>query len=165
MSFSDELPHFEQLPIMDTPDQRDVQFLDDRIYEFNAMRTGIADARLLAIMLRDRDDEIVAGLYGWTWGRCCEVKILWVHEQLRGQGLGRRMMAAAETEARARGAAQIVLSTHGFQAPDFYRRLGFEAVGHVEDYPIGHQSIYLHKLLTPRSDTLESCTAPVAARG
>lgn len=148
MPASDDLPAVGQLLIIDDPNPQDVQFLDDRIYEFNAARTGIADARLLAIILRDRHDEIVAGLYGWTWGRACEVRILWVHERLRGQGLGRRMMAGVEAEARARGAAQIVLSTHGFQAPDFYRSLGFEAVGHVDDYPLGHQSIYLRKRLS-----------------
>jgi len=147
MSSTNDSQRFEELEIIDAPDQQDVQFLDDRIYEFNAARTGIADARLLAIILRNDRGEIVAGLYGWTWGRACEVRILWVDERLRGQGLGRRMMAAAEQEARARGATQIVLSTHGFQAPGFYRALGFEAVGHVDDYPVGHQSIYLRKRL------------------
>ena len=110
-------------------------------------RTGITDVRLLAIILRDADDDIVAGLYGWTWGGCCELKTLWVHEYWRGLGLGTRLMAAAEEEARARGASQIVLSTHSFQAPDFYRRLGFDSVGQVEDYPVGHQNIFLRKRL------------------
>lgn len=137
----------EPFSILETLDPHDIQFLDDRIYEYNVSRTGIADGRLLAIILRDRDRNIIAGLYGWTWGRCCEVKILWVHEQWRGQGLGTRLMAAAEAEARGRGAAQIVLSTHAFQAPDFYRRLGFEPVGHIDDYPEGYRSIFLRKRL------------------
>ena len=147
MTPSDAPRLLEQLSVLDTPDRHDVQFLDDRIDEFNLSHTGITDVRLLAIILRDAHANIVAGLYGWTWGRCCEVKTLWVHEQWRGQGLGTRMMTAAEDEARTRGAAQMVLSTHSFQAPDFYRRLGFEPVGHIEDYPIGHQSIYLRKRL------------------
>ena len=133
--------------VSDTVDAQVVQLLDDRIYEFNASRTGIDDARVIAILLRDLEGEIVAGLYGWTWGQCCEVRILWVHERLRSQGVGTRLMAAAEHEARARGARQMVLSTHSFQAPGFYSRLGFEPVGRVDDYPIGHQSIFLRKVL------------------
>jgi GNAT superfamily N-acetyltransferase len=144
---SDDPEARERLSILDSPARQDVEFLDDRITEFNVARTGITDVRLLAIIVRDAEADIVAGLYGWTWGRCCEVKILWVHERWRGQGLGTRLMAAAEDEARARGAAQMVLSTHSFQAPEFYRRLGFERVGHVEDYPVGHESIFLRKRL------------------
>lgn len=138
----------DQLAVIDAPDARDVQYLDDRLYEYNAARTGIDDARLLAIIVRNDQDDIVAGLYGWTWGRCCEVRTLWVHEQWRGGGLGLRLMVAAEAEARARGATQMVLSTHSFQAPEFYRRLGFEPVGQVNDYPVGHQSIFLRKRLS-----------------
>ena len=147
MTNSDDPRPFDRMAILDTPDRRDVQFLEDRIDEHNLSHTGITDVRLLAIVLRDDHDDIIAGLYGWTWGGCCEVKTLWVHEQWRGHGLGTRLMTAAEGEARVRGASQIVLSTHSFQAPDFYRRLGFEPVGHVDDYPVGHQSIYLRKRL------------------
>lgn len=150
MTIVDEPPRNRRpasFDISETIDPRDIQFLDDRIYDFNASRTGISDAKLISILLRDDRNAIVAGLYGWTWGGCCEVRILWVDESRRGQGLGSRLMAAAEAEARARGATHIVLSTHSFQAPQFYARLGFEPVGHIDDYPRGHQSIFLRKRL------------------
>jgi ribosomal protein S18 acetylase RimI-like enzyme len=114
--------------------------------------TGIRDARLLAIFVRDASDAIVAGVYGWTWGGCCEVQMLWVDDRYRGRGFGTRVMNAAEAEARLRGATQIVLSTHTFQAPAFYARLGFVEVGRVDGYPAGHAAIYLRKALVDDQD-------------
>ena len=137
----------EPLQVIDDPDHDDVHYLEDRLYEYNVQRTGYADGRLLAIFLRGDEDEIKAGIYGWTWGVACEIRLLWVHETWRGRGIGTRLLLAAEEEARARGTAQIVLDTHSFQAPDFYRRFGFEVLGFVEDYPKGHRKIFLHKIL------------------
>jgi ribosomal protein S18 acetylase RimI-like enzyme len=147
MTPTNDSPTPERLQILEQPARCDVQFLDDRIDEENMARTAIRDARLLAIFRRDDQNVIVAGLYGWTWGRCCEVKTLWVHERWRKRGLGTRLMAAAEDEARRRGATQMVLSTHSFQAPALYRRLGFELVGRIEEYPVGHQSLLFRKRL------------------
>jgi ribosomal protein S18 acetylase RimI-like enzyme len=135
-----------RMQVTDRPDRDDVQFLDDRLYEFNASRSGIDDGRLLFIFVRERG-RIVAGLYGWTWGGCCHVKLLWVEERLRGRGLGRRLMAMVEREARARAATQVLLETHSFQAPGFYRRLGFRVAGEFTGYPVGHRQLFLRKRL------------------
>jgi hypothetical protein len=56
-------------------------------------------------------------------------------------------MAAAEAGARARGAAHTLLSTHRFPTPDFDKRLGFEAVGAIKDYPEGYRHILMRKRL------------------
>jgi GNAT superfamily N-acetyltransferase len=133
--------------VTDAPSRDDVQLLEDRLYEFNARRTGIDDGRLLGIFARDTGGQMIGGLYGWTWGGCCEIKLLWVEEAWRGKRLGTRLLERAESEARARGAVQIVLDTHSFQAPRFYERLGFESVGAVADCPTGHDKIYMRKRL------------------
>jgi ribosomal protein S18 acetylase RimI-like enzyme len=62
-------------------------------------------------------------------------------------GYGTALIEAAEREAFARGCTQIVLSTHSFQAPRLYERLGFEIIGTHFDYPRGHQKHYLRKEL------------------
>ncbi|HUE40119.1 MAG TPA: GNAT family N-acetyltransferase, partial [Candidatus Binatia bacterium] len=139
-----------RIEVSEAPPPRFVAWLDDRLYAFNAARTGIDDGRLLAIVVRDRGRRIVAGLYGWTWGGCCHVKTLWIDERHRRRGLGTRLMALAEREAKKRGARQMVLDTHSFQAPQFYRRLGFEVVGSYPDYPAGHSQIFLRKALSGR---------------
>jgi len=137
----------DELRIETTPASGDIQFLDDRIYEFNASTTGIDDGTFLMILVRDDAGTIVAGLHGWTWGDCCEIKALWVQADRRRQGLGSRLLAAAETEARRRGARQIVLSSHTFQTPAFYHRHGYETLFVIEGYPSPHGQHYLRKRL------------------
>ena len=129
------------LDVIDNPPPDLVSELDDRIYEFNVSATGIADGRLLAILVKDSQGALMAGLSGHTWGGTCEIRLLWVAEDGRGHGLGARLLQTAEAEARSRACDQIVLSTHSFQAPGFYAKCGFVEVGRVHDYPRGHDSI------------------------
>jgi ribosomal protein S18 acetylase RimI-like enzyme len=130
------------------PKPEDVRVLEDRIYDFNVARTGFDDGKFVAAFLRDAEGLTIGGLFGWTWGATCYIRYLFVPAALRNQGYGSRLMRAAEREARLRGCTQIALETHDFQAPDFYRRLGFEVVGRIEGYPSGHQYLTMLKRLT-----------------
>ena len=129
------------------PKPEDVRLLEDRIYEFNVQATGTADGKLLAVFLRDDLGAVVGGIHGWTWGATCYVRHLFVPADLRHQGHGSRLLRIVEMEAIERECRQIVLETHDFQAPDFYRRFGFEVVGRVIDYPLGHESLTMVKRL------------------
>jgi len=133
--------------LLQEPSLNDVQFLEDRLYEFNQAATGIDDGRALGVFVRDDAGNIVAAAAGHTWGRTCELRQVWVAEARRRAGLGRRLLAAAEAEATRRGCSQLVLMTHSFQAPDFYRKLGFEVVSELRDYPRGHAHLVLRKPL------------------
>ncbi len=129
-----------------TPDE--VQYLEDRIYEFNASATGIGDGELLAFLVRE-DDRIVAGICGNTWAGTCELRQLWVEESQRNRGLGTKLFEAAEHEARRRGCTQIVLMTFSFQAPAFYEKHDFEVVATIDDHPSGHRNVLMRKRLVP----------------
>lgn len=128
-----------------TPEE--LQFLEEQINEFNFATTGFRDARLLAMLLRDSAGRIYAGLSGHTWGGVGEVRFLWVDEPRRHTGIGSRLLRTAEDEASARGCRKIVLSTHSFQAPEFYLKRGYVVAGEFSDYPQGHSSIFLEKSL------------------
>jgi ribosomal protein S18 acetylase RimI-like enzyme len=131
-----------------SPSSNDIGFLEEELYAFNVQTTGIKDGALLGIFLRGPDGRVVGGAYGWTWGGTCHVRYLFVPADMRGQGHGTSLMRAVEDEAIARGCEQIVLETHDFQAPAFYRRLGFGVVGTVEGYPRGHRYLVLQKRLS-----------------
>lgn len=136
-------------PIEFTQDQFDEidAFLAERIYEFNASATGLFDGEEFAAVIKDSNSRIIAGASGHTWGGCCQLSQLWVHESARKQGLGMSLMMAVEAHALSRNCPQIVLSSHSFQAPDFYRRLGYIERARISGYPEGHSDIFFTKCL------------------
>ncbi len=136
-----------ELVISTEPTPAEVQFLEDRLYEFNSAATGITDGEWLAIFVRDDQHRIVAGICGNTWGGGAEIRQFWVEEARRKQGLGTRLLEAAEQEARRRGCRQLLLMTFSFQAPAFYAKHGFDVVAVVDDHPHGHKNILLRKRL------------------
>jgi GNAT superfamily N-acetyltransferase len=133
--------------LSDEPSAADVQFLEDQIDEHNMVRTGRRDFRPLALFVRDDQGDIVAGLSGFTWAGWVEIKLVWVRADRRGQGHGRRLIEAAEAEARARGCEHAWLDSYTFQAPDFYQHLGYVVFGSLGAYPGQHRRVFLTKNL------------------
>jgi ribosomal protein S18 acetylase RimI-like enzyme len=43
----------------------------------------------------------------------------------------------------------MMVSSYTFQAPDFYRRLGYEEVGRQPGIPGGHEDVYFFRTLDP----------------
>jgi GNAT superfamily N-acetyltransferase len=121
--------------------------LDEEINAFNAAATGYHDGRMLSVAVRGDDGDLRAGLYGWTWGGCGYIDLLWVRDDQRGTGLGAGLLAAAEAEILRRGCDRVALNTHSFQAPGFYARLGYTECGRTPGYPHGHDDIHLVKQL------------------
>jgi GNAT superfamily N-acetyltransferase len=130
------------------PRPEDIRVLEDLLHDFNEAATGIRDGQYLALFLRDGDGRVIGGLFGWTWGATCYLRYLFLPPELRRQGHGSRLMRRVEDEAKVRGCRQIALETHDFQAPEFYRRLGFEVVGSIDGYPIGHRQLTMVKRLS-----------------
>ncbi len=99
----------------------------------------------LAILVRDETGAVVGGLTGRTTAAWLYVELFWLPEALRGTGLGTRMMMAAEAEAVRRGCIGAHLDTYDYQAPGFYRKLGYEVFGSIEDHPPGHTRFWMRK--------------------
>ena len=127
------------------PTLAEIDFLEEQLYEFNSAQTGQDDGRLFGFFIHNDQQEIVAGITGWTWAHACEIERLWVHSDWRGLGYGQALLESAEQEARQRGCRVILIISYSFQAPGFYQKHGYELAWQLFDFPTGHQNCFLVK--------------------
>ena len=136
-----------QLALEDAPAPEDVELVRAGLRQFNLARTRADDARPLMVFLRGPAGQVVGGLTGMTFWGWLAIDHLWVREDARGRGYGARLVQMAEEEAVARGCRRALLDTMSFQAPEFYRKLGYQEFGVLEGFAGPHSRHYFQKAL------------------
>ena len=136
----------EELQI-DYVEQPEWQVIGGGIRDHNIEQAGPDHHQNLCFVVRGADQEIVAGVIGATHWQWLHLDLLWVKEELRQRGYGRRLVELAEEEARKRGAQNVYLDTFSFQALEFYKKCGYHVFGELRDFPPGHQRYYMTKRL------------------
>jgi GNAT superfamily N-acetyltransferase len=122
--------------------------IDAGLGQFNDAAAPLHDVRPLACVAR-ADGTVVGGAIGRRWDQCAELLQLWVREELRGTGLGRRLLLAFEQQAAQHGCTLVILETFSFQAPQFYAALGYAVEHERRAYPHGISKFFMSKTLVP----------------
>jgi len=137
------------LVVEDSPDPVDLALLEEQVAAAAVAAAGVGDDQEFGIFLRDDEGRVLAGISGIAWGGCCELQAMWVDEPLRGRGLARALMAAAEAEARRRGCSLVAFHAYDLLARGLYERLGYETVAVLEGFPAGSAARWYCKNLGP----------------
>jgi GNAT superfamily N-acetyltransferase len=136
------------ITLTDAPDDGERAVITEGLRAYNQAQAGASDSRELTILVRDsKTQNVVGGLLGRTSLGLLRVDRFFLPEDLRRGGLGSRLLAMAEEEARRRGCTRAVLSTIHFQAPGFYAKQGWEVAARIECEPPGHTRFYMTKKL------------------
>jgi GNAT superfamily N-acetyltransferase len=153
--------HDELEIVVGEPAGGDRRELVDALLAFNREATGIESDIELSAFIRDADGRLASGIYGWIFGATGEVALIWVRDDKRGGGVGSRLLTAFEEKAASLGCRQMVIRTHSFQAPGFYRKHGYVEVAAVDDYPAGYAYHLFRKALSQPSaaDTASGSTS------
>jgi GNAT superfamily N-acetyltransferase len=136
-----------RLVVEDSPDPADLALLEEQVAAAAVAAAGTGEEQEFGIFVRGDDGRIQAGISALVFGGCCDLQALWVDEELRGQGLGQALMAAAEHEARRRGCGLVVSRAYDLLTPGFHERLGYETAGVVEGCPAGSTARWYRKEL------------------
>jgi GNAT superfamily N-acetyltransferase len=138
-------------PIVSLADERDPgaeAAITGGLADFNRETFGRVDSRTLDVLVRDPNTgQIVGGILGHSSLGLFFLDLFYLPKELRGGGLGARIMAQAEDEARRRGCTAAFVYTVTFQAPGFYEKYGYRRFGEIACPPDGATRIFLTKTL------------------
>jgi 8-oxo-dGTP pyrophosphatase MutT (NUDIX family)/GNAT superfamily N-acetyltransferase len=158
------LPQGLRLSTEDQPAPKDWDRLGLALDAYNRGFLGETRYSQFGLFVRNRDDEIMAGLAATTYAGWLFVAELWVHADLRRQGIGSHLLTSAERRAAAAGCHSAMLDTFSFQAPEFYPRFGYRAYATL-DYPPHHQRIFFRKQLLAEPAAPAGQSFPVSVKG
>ena len=131
-------------------DKGNIKTIIDGINDYNLSNVAaLADAwaPLDYVMKNENDEEIAGILSGIGYWNGLDIKILWVRDDYRGQGIGSMILKHVETIAIKKGATMAMLDTFSFQAEGFYLKNGYGSIGKINDFPKGYNRIYFSKKL------------------
>ena len=139
-----------KLRLTDSVSERDIADIYHELKRYNLTKREPAEDVPLGVFVEDEAGNKLAGLTGETTGNWLCIKYLWVSEDLRGSGIGSRLLNEAEKEALKRGCKYAFVDTFQFQAPDFYRKHGYKEVFTLTEYPYTGARFYFTKELVHR---------------
>ncbi len=113
---------------------------------YNKSRVGDVGWKTLNLEMVDQNGKFMGGLTGSSYLGWFYVDLLFVDEKFRGRGIGKRLLQEAEAWAKKKGCRNINLNTITFQAPGFYRKMGYRVFGKLS-YPKGNVRFYFKKKL------------------
>jgi ribosomal protein S18 acetylase RimI-like enzyme len=129
------------------PNKNEIEFVNNALEKFNNMHVGPDNHVLLNIVEYDENQNIIAGILGGTYWGWLHIDILWVDENFRSKKIGSRLLIAAENEAKKRGCHSVHVDTMSWQAPEFYKKHGYELISELDNIPNGYKKFHFIKRL------------------
>ncbi|WP_368562369.1 GNAT family N-acetyltransferase [Enterococcus faecalis] len=124
------------------------QFLEKKIIEYNSSKVpsfiSKKESKKMCYAFEE-DSKHLAGISLEYFLGIMHINFLWVDEQLRGKKVGEQLLLLAEDIAIKNECSIIYLETFTFQAPNFYKKYGFEEFGRLENIPEINTDLYFLK--------------------
>jgi len=150
----------ERLTICDQPTTEEIAFLEQRLHEHDLQEThGKIGAPGLEFELAMKDPEgnVAGGISVSSQLGVMFLEVLWIADEHRQRGLGRRLVLAAERIAEKGGCIAAGTWTFSWQGPHFYPKCGYKLVGIYTGYPFGVTEHILMKRLPDPDPAASRC--------
>lgn len=105
------------------------------------------EQQYIRLTARDENGRLLGGLRSFVFLYWLNIEVLFVEGDVRGAGLGSRLLAEAERQAVELGAKNAKVDTFEWQAPAFYLKRGYEECARIDDYSPGFYLASMRKSL------------------
>lgn len=136
--------HFEY---QEDPIPEDEQVLNDGISDEAVRKKQMERFKPFGIFIKDTKEIVLGGVSGIIIYGSLYVDALWLKEELRHQGLGKKLMNEAEKIGRERECTFATVDTMDWEALPFYQKLGYEIEFVREGFANESKMIMLRKKL------------------
>ena len=90
----------EEINMNSNPSKHEIEYVREALMRFNDEYVGADGHTPLNLIEYDADGNVIGGILGGTYWGWMYIDILWVREDHRKTGIGSKLLAEAEKEAR-----------------------------------------------------------------
>ncbi len=124
--------------------EKDNEYIRSKLREYNSKYMKGFDNYNFHIK---EDNKIIGGIIASSLYDILEIEFLFIDENYRGKNLGTKLIAYIEGIAKKNGIKRILLNTYSFQAPEFYKKLGYSQLFSIEPCFEKYNQYYFIKYL------------------
>ena len=106
-------------------DESIAAFIHNEFARYGEQSNLVLNFDEFCFVAEDSEEKIVGAITGRAYYNEVHIGDLIVDESHRRSGLGKRLVSAVEDCYKGKGYEVITLTTFGFQAPEFYKKLGY----------------------------------------
>jgi len=116
----------ERIEIDETESRLFWNFVHDEFTDYARQNDVELNFEEFCFAAKDDGGKILGAITGRAYYNEVHIGDLIVDRKCRKGGIGSRLVKSVEETFRGRGFKALTLTTFGFQAPEFYKKLGFE---------------------------------------
>jgi ribosomal protein S18 acetylase RimI-like enzyme len=128
-----------------SPSEDDILKVRRKLQDYNSNFFEIDDEPNFVISETDEDNELIGGIVCTIVGQWLEIDFLWVKDDQRGKGLGKKLLFEAEKIGMENKCTKAFLNTMNFQAKPFYLKYGYKIVYIQKGYPLVNEKYFMEK--------------------
>ena len=132
---------------IDEIDSRTGDFIHEEFVRYGKENGVVLNYNDFCFVAEDDDGKIMGVITGRAYYNEVHIGDLIVGREYRKGGIGRRLVETVEDAFKGKGYVKITLTTFGFQAPGFYKKLGYEVEFVRDDNDPKLRKIFLAKSL------------------